>query len=227
MRTEKMYENCIVELEWRHMKEGGNAGLFLWGDGVAAPGIPFTRGIEVQILDNAYNAKGKNEWFTTHGDIFPIHGAKMTPAGKVAFEWCSELPIGRIVQELAGMEPLSRRCQRWRDPSQRQRKGSVRRKELLASQRLYLPRVRRFRVPFSQPSHPRTPSTNATETETAVSGEGTSFLSSPASTWTTGKSQKETMVTGRSLAKYWTTMAKAKPRGRNLFGHNANTKTFN
>src|SRR4030042_1671103 len=29
LRTEKMYENYILELEWRHIKEGGNAGLFI------------------------------------------------------------------------------------------------------------------------------------------------------------------------------------------------------
>ena len=68
LRTDRMFENCIVELEWRHMKEGGNAGLFLWGDGIPSVGIPFTRGIEVQILDNAYNASGKNERFTK--DLF-------------------------------------------------------------------------------------------------------------------------------------------------------------
>ncbi|MSR42421.1 MAG: DUF1080 domain-containing protein [Pedosphaera sp.] len=84
MRTERMYENFIIELEWRHLKSGGNAGLFIWGDPMTARGTPFARGIEVQILDNGYAAKGKNEWFTTHGDIFPIHGATMTPAGLVA-----------------------------------------------------------------------------------------------------------------------------------------------
>ena len=84
MRTERMYENFIIELEWRHLKKGGNAGLFIWGDPVTAQGTPFARGIEVQILDNGYDAKGKNEWFTTHGDIFPIHGATMTPAGRTA-----------------------------------------------------------------------------------------------------------------------------------------------
>lgn len=84
MRTERMYENFIIELEWRHLKSGGNAGLFIWGDPMTARGTPFARGIEVQILDNGYAAKGKNEWFTTHGDIFPIHGATMTPAGRVA-----------------------------------------------------------------------------------------------------------------------------------------------
>jgi Domain of Unknown Function (DUF1080) len=103
MRTQRMYENCIVELEWRHMRPGGNAGLFLWGDGIPSTGIPFTRGIEVQILDNAYNAKGKNERFTTHGDIFPIHGAKMTPVGKVATSGNRSFPI----------EELSRSSPEW------------------------------------------------------------------------------------------------------------------
>ena len=33
------------------MKKGGNAGLFVWSDAVTAPGVPFTRSIEVQIID--------------------------------------------------------------------------------------------------------------------------------------------------------------------------------
>ncbi len=84
MRTERMYENFIAELEWRHMQPGGNAGFFVWGDGIPSIGIPFTRGIEVQILDNGYDKPGKNDFYTTHGDIFPIHGAKMTPHGRIA-----------------------------------------------------------------------------------------------------------------------------------------------
>ncbi len=84
LRTDRMYENFVIELEWRHMKPGGNAGLFLWGDGRASTGIPFARGIEVQILDNAFDIPGKNEWFTTHGDIFPVHGARMNPVGRIA-----------------------------------------------------------------------------------------------------------------------------------------------
>ncbi len=76
LRTDRMYENFILEAEWRHMKPGGNAGIFVWADDITARGQPFIRGIEVQVLDNAY---GKSNWFTTHGDIFPIHGAKMRP----------------------------------------------------------------------------------------------------------------------------------------------------
>ena len=33
MRTERMYENFILEFEWRHMRPGGNSGCFVWSDG--------------------------------------------------------------------------------------------------------------------------------------------------------------------------------------------------
>lgn len=76
LRTEKMYQNFILELEWRHMKPRGNAGVFVWADDITAKGVPFHRSVEVQVLENAY---GNTRSHTTHGDIFPIHGAKMTP----------------------------------------------------------------------------------------------------------------------------------------------------
>src|SRR6185369_16656351 len=82
MRTDRQYENFILEVEWRHLTSGGNSGVFIWGTPIAAPGVPFLRGIEVQVLDHGYNAKGKNEWYTTHGDVFPIHGATMKPFGR-------------------------------------------------------------------------------------------------------------------------------------------------
>lgn len=67
MRTDKMYENFILELEWKHMQQGGNAGLFIYSDAITAPGVPFTRSVEVQIMDG------------DHGDMFAIHGATLTP----------------------------------------------------------------------------------------------------------------------------------------------------
>lgn len=76
LRTERMYQNFIMELEWRHMVPRGNAGVFIWADDITARGVPFHRGIEVQVLENAY---GNTQSHTTHGDIFPIHGATMTP----------------------------------------------------------------------------------------------------------------------------------------------------
>ncbi|MCC7376478.1 MAG: DUF1080 domain-containing protein [Verrucomicrobiales bacterium] len=82
LRTDRQYENFILEVEWRHLSSGGNSGVFIWGTPIAAPGVPFLRGIEVQVLDEGFNIKGKNEWYTTHGDVFPIHGATMKPFGR-------------------------------------------------------------------------------------------------------------------------------------------------
>ncbi len=76
IRTEKMYQNFVMDLEWRHMVPRGNAGIFVWADDITARGVPFHRGVEVQILENDY---GNSKGHTTHGDIFPIHGATMTP----------------------------------------------------------------------------------------------------------------------------------------------------
>ncbi len=86
IRTNRMYHNFELEIEWRHMRPAGNAGIFVWADDITARGVPFHRGIEVQVLENAY---GNTDSYTTHGDIFPIHGADLTPIngrnGKRAF----------------------------------------------------------------------------------------------------------------------------------------------
>ncbi|MFQ6036254.1 MAG: DUF1080 domain-containing protein [Sedimentisphaerales bacterium] len=90
LRTEKQYENYILELEWRHVKEGGNAGLFIHSDALPAVGKPFTRAIEVQIMD------GRNtESYTSHGDVFAIQGATMTPDKPHPKGWMRSLPAER------------------------------------------------------------------------------------------------------------------------------------
>ena len=67
LRTAEMYENYILELEWRHTKPKSNAGLFVHSDALPAVGKPFTRSIEVQIMDG------------DHGSVFAIQGADLTP----------------------------------------------------------------------------------------------------------------------------------------------------
>ena len=74
IRTDRHYENFVLELEWRHLKPGGNAGVFIWSDALPAVGRPFTRAIEVQILDGR-----DTETYTSHGDVFAIQGASMKP----------------------------------------------------------------------------------------------------------------------------------------------------
>src|SRR3954447_25328164 len=48
LRTERPYDNFILELEYRHLKPQGNAGVFIWSDALPHVGKPFARSIEVQ-----------------------------------------------------------------------------------------------------------------------------------------------------------------------------------
>jgi len=172
MRTDRMYENYIVELDWRHMRPGGNAGLFLWGDGTPSVGIPFTRGIEVQILDNGYDKPGKNERFTTHGDIFPIHGAKMTPIGRIAKNGARSFPT----------EDLSRSSPEWNHYRVVANHGEVRLsvngKEVTIGKDCWPRKGYIFLESEGSECHFRNiriqelPSTGATSEETAVEGVG-------------------------------------------------------
>jgi hypothetical protein len=81
LRTEEQYENYILELEWRHIKKEGNAGLFIHSDALTAPGQPFTRSIECQIMDG------------NGGDMFAIHGATLTPDKPHPKGWMRALPV--------------------------------------------------------------------------------------------------------------------------------------
>jgi hypothetical protein len=90
LRTARMFENFILELDYQHLDPQGNAGVFIWGDALTATGQPFVRAIEVQILD------GRNtENYTSHGDVFAIHGARMTPDRPHPGGWMRSLPIER------------------------------------------------------------------------------------------------------------------------------------
>ncbi len=87
IRTKKEFTNLELVAEWRHLKEAGNSGIFLWAteEGMKdlKPNALPKVGIEVQVLDLGYESnweksKGKpSEWFTSHGDVFPVGGSKM------------------------------------------------------------------------------------------------------------------------------------------------------
>jgi hypothetical protein len=51
MRSEKQYENFILHIEWRHMKEGGNSGVFAWSEGTTPATRPLPKGMEIQMLE--------------------------------------------------------------------------------------------------------------------------------------------------------------------------------
>jgi hypothetical protein len=87
-RTKKQYANFELVAEWRHGKSAGNSGIFVWTPEKSLEGLKPGRlphGIEVQILDHGYaeqyqkQQKKKPDWFTTHGDVFPVGSSKMKP----------------------------------------------------------------------------------------------------------------------------------------------------
>lgn len=85
----KEYKNFELVAEWTHEQPAGNSGFFVWTskaalDLLTIPGLP-NEGIEVQVLDLGYkesyekSSGKKSDWFSCHGDIFPVGKAKLTP----------------------------------------------------------------------------------------------------------------------------------------------------
>jgi len=87
LRSERMVENFVLELEYRHLTPGGNAGLFVWSDPLPAVGVPFTRSVEVQIMDGV-----ETENYTSQGDLFAIWGARLVPDRPHPAGWMRCLP---------------------------------------------------------------------------------------------------------------------------------------
>lgn len=82
-RSTQQYENFELVLQWRHLRDAGNSGVFIWApeeelDKLTEPGLP-AGGIEVQILDLAYGGENPAGWYTSHGDIFAVGVSTMSP----------------------------------------------------------------------------------------------------------------------------------------------------
>ena len=54
MRTERQYENFILEIEWMHLEAGGNSGVFVWSEGEVTSKNRLPSGMEVQMLELEY-----------------------------------------------------------------------------------------------------------------------------------------------------------------------------
>ncbi len=83
IRSEKMYENFIIHVEWRHLEKGGNSGVFVWSD--AVPGnADLPMGMEVQMLELDWvNQNKKNGEMPpiayVHGELFGAGGMTASP----------------------------------------------------------------------------------------------------------------------------------------------------
>jgi hypothetical protein len=84
MRTERMYENFVLHVEWMHTEPGGNSGMFLWTGAKNNPGTDFPDGVEVQMLElewpklNVRNGVVPPDAYV-HGELFGVGKTKVVP----------------------------------------------------------------------------------------------------------------------------------------------------
>lgn len=79
MRSDKQYENFILEVEWKHMTAGGNSGIFVWSEGTQFKDDPLTKAIEVQMLELDYARQHNATDDYVHGELFPTMGMTAIP----------------------------------------------------------------------------------------------------------------------------------------------------
>lgn len=79
MRSDKQYENFILEVEWKHMTAGGNSGIFIWSEGTQFKDDPLTKAIEVQMLELDYARQHNETDDYVHGELFPTMGMTAIP----------------------------------------------------------------------------------------------------------------------------------------------------
>lgn len=89
VRSKKVYTNFELLVEWRHLKPGGNSGVFAWSPMEALeglnPGELPGMGIEIQMLDHDFKRQYEErsgrtgDWFSTNGDVFPVGKSKLNP----------------------------------------------------------------------------------------------------------------------------------------------------
>ncbi len=100
-RSKTPYTNFELVAEWRHLKFAGNSGIFVWVPETALKSLKrgqLPSGVEVQVLDHGYTeqyekqTKKKADWFTSHGDVFPVGATKMKPFPPVAPDGIRSFP---------------------------------------------------------------------------------------------------------------------------------------
>jgi hypothetical protein len=96
MRSAKQYENFLLHIEWRHVEPGGNSGVFLWSEGVPAPGKTLPKGMEVQMLELRYPLLNREKDGSPRhpgyvsGELFGANGLEAVPdnpRGRRSMSW--------------------------------------------------------------------------------------------------------------------------------------------
>jgi hypothetical protein len=84
MRSEKLYENFILEIEWQHLEAGGNSGVFVWSDAKPDEESRLPGGVEVQMLELDWVNQNIRDGVKppiayVHGELFGVGGVETVP----------------------------------------------------------------------------------------------------------------------------------------------------
>lgn len=84
MRSEKQYENFILEIEWMHIEAGGNSGVFVWSDAIPGEKNRLPSGVEVQMLEldwvNQHQQNGEPAPIAyVHGEMWGVGNVVTVP----------------------------------------------------------------------------------------------------------------------------------------------------
>jgi len=84
MRSDRQYENFVLEIEWKHMTAGGNSGVFVWSEGTPniirrGPKQRLPWGVEVQMLELEWPVIHNKDPAYVSGELFGAMGLKVTP----------------------------------------------------------------------------------------------------------------------------------------------------
>jgi hypothetical protein len=120
IRSKDSFTNFELVATWRHLKSGGNSGIFVWTSDEALEGLtPGTLprgGIEVQVLDHGFTQQYIEEtgqpadWFTTDGDVFPVGTAKMKPFEPISPRGDRSFPRKKLSNKLGEWNHYYIRC---------------------------------------------------------------------------------------------------------------------
>jgi hypothetical protein len=101
IRSQKEYTNFEMVTEWQHLRSGGNSGIFVWAPASSVKELKpgdLPHGIEVQVLDHGAKERyekqtnKKSDWFTTHGDVFPVGTSRITPFAPISPDGSRSFP---------------------------------------------------------------------------------------------------------------------------------------
>jgi hypothetical protein len=120
IRSKQPLTNFELVCEWRHLRAGGNSGVFVWASPESIARLEkgegrLPDGIEVQVLDHGYTEQyeksgRKADWFTTHGDVFPTGPARMQPFPPVAPDGKRSFPAKNLSKGVGEWNHYYVRC---------------------------------------------------------------------------------------------------------------------